>query len=156
MEELNYSRQLIKGNIAELIFQEMFRVSKEFTILPLGYEHTTPIIAQYQHFVHVQKVLENIRNAPDFALVSQDKTKVFLVEVKYRANFTQKEVLNLATILQPRWDLCFLFIATKEKFYFSPCSSIINSKGEIEELRESWISKEIQDKYISLLQEFIK
>ncbi len=35
----------------------MFRVSEEFMILPLGYEHTTPILAQYQHFVHIQKVL---------------------------------------------------------------------------------------------------
>ena len=62
----------------------MVRTSDEFTILPLGYEHTTPMLAQYQHHVQIKQVLENLRNAPDFALLSTDRTRVFLAEVKYR------------------------------------------------------------------------
>jgi hypothetical protein len=31
----------------------------------------------------VKQVLDNIRNVPDFALVSQNKGSVYLVEVKY-------------------------------------------------------------------------
>lgn len=153
--DISFSRNLIKGKIVELIFEQMFRTSEEFTIIPIGYEHTIPELAQYQKHVQIQKVLENIRLAPDFALISQDKTKVFLIEVKYRLEFTKEEMLNLASTLFPRWNLCFLFVATKDKFYFSPCSSIITQNGKIEELRESWISKNLQNEYISLMQEFI-
>ena len=154
--DLDFSRKLIKGKIVELIFQEMFSLSEEFTVLPLGYEHTTPVLAQYQHHVQVKKVLENIRNAPDFALISQDKTKVFLVEVKYRHEFSKEDTFRLARTISNNWDPCFLFVATHDSFYMSPCSSIVDKGGEIEKLRESWIKKDIQEAYIPLLQEFIK
>jgi hypothetical protein len=154
--DINFSRQLIKGKITEAIFEEMFRTSQEFTIFPLGYEHTMPILAQYQHLIHIQKVLENIRHAPDFILISQDKKSVFLVEVKYRSRFDKQDILEIANKLHITWNPCFLFVASQENFCFSPCSSIIDNNGEIEELRESWIKKETQKTYLSLLQEFIK
>jgi hypothetical protein len=155
MIDIEFSKRLIRGKITELIFQEMFRVSNEFTILPLGYEHTTPILAQYQHYVEIKEVLDNIRNAPDFALISEDKSKVFLVEVKYRNSFIKEDILQIAEDTINSWNPCFIFLASKDNFYFSPCSSIIDKKGEIEYLRESWIRKEIQQKYLFLLQEFI-
>ena len=151
-----YIEGLLKGKITELIFQKMFGESEEFTILPIGYEYTTPILAQYQHYVEVKQVLENIRNAPDFALISQDKKKVFLVEVKYRNGFTNEDILKIADDTLKRWNLCFLFVASKNNFYFSPCSWIIQRMGEIEPLRESWISIDIQRTYLSILRDFIK
>ena len=152
---LNFSRQLIKGKIAETIFEEMFRVSEEFTIVPIGYEHTTPMLAQYQGHAQIKEVLENIRSAPDFALVSQDKSQVFLVEVKYRNSLHEDSILEIAQETKKRWNPCFLFVATREKFYFSPCNSIIADKGKMEELSEGWIKGEIQKEYLALLQEFI-
>jgi hypothetical protein len=83
MDQLNFTRNLLKGKIAETIFEQMFRRLGKFDIVPLGYEHTTPELAQYQHLNHVKQVLDNIRNVPDFALVSQNKGSVYLVEVKY-------------------------------------------------------------------------
>jgi hypothetical protein len=153
--DLQFSRQLIKGKITELIFEEMFRSAEEFTIIPLGYEHTTPLLAQYRRHMHVQKVLDNISNAPDFALVSQDKKSVYLVEVKYRSRFDNQDILKIASEIHESWNPCFLFVASQDKFYFSPCSAIITSGGEIEALGESWIKKEIQLSYLSLLKEFI-
>lgn len=154
--DIDFSRDLIRGRIVETIFEEMFRASGEFTVLPIGYEHTTPTLAQYQHLLEVKNVLENIRSAPDFALISQDNKKVFLVEVKYRNELNKKEILETAKATLVRWNPCFLFVATKDNFYFSPCSSIINNQGEIEQLRESWISKNLQEEYLSLIKEFIK
>lgn len=151
-----YTEDLIKGKITEIIFEEMFRVSEEFIIIPLGYEHTTPILAQFQHHAQIKEVLANIRSAPDFALVSQDKKSIFLVEVKYRNGFTNQNILQIAKETITRWNPCFLFVVSKEGFYFSPCSTILSKNGEIEKLRESWITKEIQQKYYSLLREFIK
>lgn len=153
---IDFSRNLIKGKITEVIFEEMFRSSEEFTIIPLGYEHTTPLLAQYQHHLHIQKVLENIRHAPDFALVSQNKESVYLVEVKYRSQFDKQDILEIANKIHATWNPCYLFIASQDNFYFSPCSSIIEKSGEIEELKESWIRKDIQQAYLFLLWEFIK
>ena len=93
---LNFSKQLIKGKIAETIFEEMFRVSEEFTIIPVGYEHTTPILAQFQHHAQIKEVLENLKSAPDFALISQDKSQVYLVEVKYRSSLNEASILEIA------------------------------------------------------------
>lgn len=149
------TREFIKGKIIEIIFQEMFRESGEFTILPIGYEYTTPILAQYQHFLEVRQVLDNIRNAPDFALISQDKRKVFLVEVKYRSEYKNEEILEIAQDTLTRWSPCFLFFASKDNFFFSPCSSIIKNNGGIEKLRESWIKEDIQQEYLSIMHEFI-
>lgn len=153
-ENINYVRNLIKGKIVETIFEEMFRTAGEFTILPTGYEHTIPELAQYQHHVQIQKVLENIRNAPDFVLISQDKTKVFLVEVKYRSELDSLEALEIAGHTLRLWNPSYLFIASRTGFYFSPCSSILEHK-DIEVLNESWINKEIQKRYNNLLKEYI-
>lgn len=149
------TKNYLRGKIVEIIFEEMFRDAGEFTIIPLGYEHTTPMLAQYQGYVEVKQVLENIRSAPDFALVSHNQKKVFLVEVKYCNSFTDEDVLRIAKNILERWNPCFLFVASKDNFYFSPCSSIVTNKGEIEILRESWIKKEIQQSYFSLLKDFI-
>ena len=151
----NFSRNIIKGRITESIFEQMFQEAGEFTVLPIGYEHTTPILAQYQHFVEVQKVLENIRNAPDFALISQDKKQVYLVEVKYRRIISNEQILTIAKETIERWDPCYLFIASNNGFYFSPCNAVLSKNGELEPLRESWINKELQEKYLALLREFI-
>jgi hypothetical protein len=154
--DVNSSREIIKGKIVENIFEEMFRASNQSTVLPLGYEHTTPILAQYQHLVKVQKVLENIRSAPDFALITQDKTQVYFVEVKYRQVFIKEEIHEIAKSLLTKWDPSYLFLATKEKFYFSPCNSIDINAGVMEELNERWIKADVHQEYFSLLHEFIK
>lgn len=151
-----YIRNLIKGKIAEVIFEEMFREAGEFTVLPIGYEHTIPELAQYQHHVQVKKVLDNIRNAPDFALISQDKTKVYLVEVKYREAIQSDEVLAIANELLTRWDPVYLFLATKKVFFFSPCHTIVNNAGQISEMTDNWIALEEQHKYLDVFLEFIK
>jgi len=150
-----YTENLIKGKITEVIFEEMFRTSEEFTIIPLGYEHTTPILAQYQHHLQIQKVLENIRNAPDFVLLSQDKEKAFLVEVKYRTEFTKEDILEIAKNTLREWDPSYLFVASRDKFYFDPCHAIVNRNGEIETLGENWIKQEMQSSYLALMRKFI-
>ena len=54
------------------------------------------MLAQYQHHLQIKQVLNNIRNAPDFALLSHDRTRVFLVEVKYRREPAKDEILTIA------------------------------------------------------------
>ena len=152
-KKINYVRDLIKGKITETIFEEMFRESGEFTILPMGYEHTLPELAQYQHHIEVKQVLENIRHTPDFVLISQDKARVFLVEVKYRKSINTEEMLKIAEDTLKLWNPSYLFIATQDGFYFSPCNWIINN-SKIEALSSKWIDKRAQEKYLNVHLEF--
>jgi hypothetical protein len=76
--------------------------------------------------------------------------------VKYRSGFTRENILKIATDLATRWNPSHLFVATLDKFYFSPCNAIVHNGGEIEELKESWIGKEVQIAYLNLLREFMR
>jgi hypothetical protein len=152
---IDFSEQLIKGKIAEMIFSQMFRDSKQFTVIPFGYETTFPEIAQYAYLAEDKQVFETIRNTPDFAIVSHDKREVYLIEVKYRHNLTTRHVLEMAEKIHERWKSVQLFVATPKGFYFGNCSDIILDKGKILPLDTSWISEDSQIEYIKLLMSFI-
>ena len=154
MENIEFSKELIKGRVAETIFEQMFRESDKFTILKFGYENTVPELSQYQHLVEIKKVLDNIKNAPDFVLISQDKKEVYLVEVKYRTKRNPIEIKEIAKEIIKTWNPSHLFIASPDGFFFSPCSYIIRGNGNISPCLEKWVSKENQDKYLKLLNEF--
>lgn len=78
MTNTEFLRELIKGKIAEIIFEQMFREAGEFTILWFGYEYTSPELAQYQHLLTEHKeVLADIRHTPDFILVEPSEGKYF-------------------------------------------------------------------------------
>jgi len=153
--EDSFAEGLIKGRIAETIFSLMFEEAKEFDVLPLGYEQTTPILAQYQHLAHVKKVLDNIRHAPDFALISHDHKSVYFVEVKYRWELDNQEIEKIAKDLNYKFEPCLLFVATPIQFYFDSCSDIIKLHGVKTPMRETWASKISQDRYLKLLNKFI-
>lgn len=152
---IEFSEQLIKGKIAELIFSQMFRNSKKFTVIPFGYENTFPEIAQYAYMADNTQVLDTIRSAPDFALVSHDKRDVYLVEVKYRSHIDEKHVKEIAEKIQDRWKSVQLFIATPQGFYFGDCEHILASNGVMSSLDVNWVSLEDQEGYVRLLNEFI-
>jgi len=152
---VEFSEQLIKGKIGELIFSQMFRNTKEFTVIPFGYENTFPEIAQYAYMADDTKVLETIRNAPDFALVSHDKRDVYLVEVKYRSHIDERHLKEIAEKIQKRWKSVTLFIATPKGFYFGDCEKIIADGGVMSALDPNWVPEEDQKEYLKLLNEFI-
>ncbi len=153
---VEFSEQLIKGKIAELIFSQMFRNGNKFTVIPFGYENTFPEIAQYAYMADDKQVFETIRNAPDFALVSHDKREVHLVEVKYRHKLEDKHVLEIAEKLQGRWKSVQLFIATPNGFFLDSCENVLTSSGSIKPLNSSWVEEKEQKEYIKLLNEFIQ
>ena len=151
--QLEFSRQLIKGKIAETIFEQMMREEAKYTVIPFGYEHTMPTLAQYRDILEVPKVIENIADAPDFALISEDKTRFYLVEIKYRTRFDILEIQEYAKKLLKHWDFAWIFVATPEKFYCAPCKAVF-SNGTISELSENWVTWERQTEYLKLLNEF--
>ena len=154
MNTVEFTRELIKGRIAETIFVQMFRESGEYTILRAGYEYTLPELAQYQHLAEVKAVIQNIRNAPDFVLISQDKTKVYLVEVKYCTNREPQKIKGIVEDILKVWNPSYLFVASPDGFFFEPCNTISQNDGKIGELYSNWATKEKQADYLKILKEF--
>lgn len=153
---LNFSRNLIKGKIAEIIFEQMFREAGEFTLLRLGYEYTSPELAQYQDVMQVKTVLDTLRHTPDFALISHDKQRVFIVEVKYQRQRDNVRMKRIAGQVLKFSDPSWVFVASTDGFYFDACNNVVNHEGDIKQLDPSWIKQEVQDKYHELLLEFEK
>jgi hypothetical protein len=134
----------------------MFREAGQYTILPFGYERTLPEIAQYAGEVKYKHVLDNVRTAPDFVLISLDKTEVYMIEAKYRAKHTEADLVRIAEKIRGRWDAIWLFLATPDKFYFDSCSNIVKNGGVITPLNTGWVPEDIQKQYLELLREFIR
>ena len=151
--EIEFSRKLIKGKISEVIFEQMMREEKRYTIIPFGYEHTMPMLAQYQNLVEVKHIMKNISEAPDFALISEDKSKLFLVEIKYQTELNIEKLKEYATKLIEKWDCPWLFVVTPNGFYCGMSDWIIK-ENSINELSENWVTKERQLEYLKLLKEF--
>lgn len=152
---IEFSRNLIKGRIAEVVFEQMIRDEERYTVIPFGYEHTMPTLAQYRNVVEIQKIIDNISDAPDFALISEDKTKVYLVEVKYQAKLDIEALKQYAEKLLERWEYPWLFVATPGGFLCGQCWKM-QDENPLYDLPESWVAKERQAEYLKLLNEFEK
>lgn len=156
MTGIDFSRQLIKGKITEIIFEQMMRVSGDYSIFHFGYEYTLPELAQYQHLSQIKAVTDNIKDAPDFVLISKDKEEVYLIEVKYRHFPQDHENIDMAAALLKRWDPSFLFVASPKGFFFEPCHTIISNKGKMGPLYTKWASEKTQADYLELIREFVQ
>ncbi len=149
----DFQKQLIKGKIAELVFQQMWAEAGKYTILPLGYEQILPGLLDW----HDNDILKPIRTAPDFVLIPKDESdeNILIIEVKFRRSITAKDNLERATEQNKRWNPSFLFVATPERFYFGKCAEIIKNNGRMEVLSDEYISYKTQDKYSKILKEFL-
>ncbi len=152
---LNFSKQLVKGKIAEMIFEQMLRDAGGFTVLGFGYEKVLPELARHQHDIEAERTMEIIRRAPDFAVIKQDDSKVYLIEVKFMRDKSDRKVLEAAQKMLSSWDPSYLFIATPEGFFMDAARTIITNNGKIETLKSETISKDLQENYLKLLNSFI-
>lgn len=151
-----FLRGLIKGKVAELIFEEMFREAGKFNVLRLGTEYTLPLLIQAQRTLKLPAMVDDVRHTPDFLLISHDQTEAFFVEVKYRLKPQASDMEGAAAELLKRWHSPWLFLATPTGFYFAPCHAVVKERGEIRPLGERWIAKGLQGEYLRLLQSLHK
>lgn len=155
MNTLDFSKNLIKGRVAEMIFEQMLRDAGGFTVLGFGYEKVIPELARTQHTIEAEKTMEIIRRAPDFAVIKHETNKVYLVEVKYMRNITKNKVLIAAKKMINSWNPSYLFIVTPEGFYFESVKSIVDKKGDIEEFGYDSVNDKLQKQYLELLNTFL-
>lgn len=155
--ETDFTRQLIKGKIVEMLFEMMMREMDRVTVLRAGYEYTHPELAQYQQLLQSKgrEVLKFFEHNPDFILFKKDKTSLYLVEVKYRHELDPERVREIAEEEVKQSDHIWLFLATPNGFFFSQCKDIVRT-GAIQPLSPEWVSPEVQRDYLGLLKEFIR
>jgi hypothetical protein len=153
MDNILFARNLVKGKIAETIFAQMLRETKDFTVLEFGYEKVIPELLQ-QGYDENNIMFETLRTAPDFAVIDRRTREVKLVEVKYRHSINRIDVLKCADKMSRSWNPSYLFIATLDGFYFDEIGDIVRSKGNISRLNSSLISVDLQDKYLKILTDF--
>jgi hypothetical protein len=154
--KIGFSEQLIKGKIAELIFEQMLRDAGCFTVLAFGYENILPELMHRQPNIKAERTMEIIRRAPDFAVINNEKHDVHLIEVKYRRSMNDTELLQVAKRMYESWKPSYLFLVTPHGFYFGKVMDVVKHKGKIEPLKHPNIPPKLQEKYIKLLNEFIR
>lgn len=152
-KNITFAKNLVKGKIAETIFAQMLRETKEFTVLEFGYEKIIPELIQ-QGYNEKNETIETLRTAPDFAVINQKTKEVKLIEVKYRRYLNSKDILETAQRMHKSWNPSYLFIASSKGFYFDEISDIIKNNGKISRLVHPQISKEIQESFLQILVDF--
>jgi len=155
-EEIDFTRRLIKGKIAEIIFEMMIREMDRVTVLRAGYEYTHPEIAQYQQLLKGKgrEVLKFFEHNPDFLLFNKNKSSLYLVEVKYSHDLNFDRVYRIAKEELERSDYIWLFVATPLGFFFSQCKDIVRTNN-IQPLSPDWVLPDIQRNHLALLNEFL-
>lgn len=155
MHTQDFLTKFVKGKIAEALFEKMFSESGSYAVIPSGYEHTIPIVAQFQHQISASDVLNTLKKSPDFILQSEDKRQIWFVEVKYNSSssnfsYLQQQCLEIASC----WPHTHIFIATPNGFFFDDVKNI--SKGLLPQpLRVEVIPMDVQEKYLKVLNDFI-
>lgn len=155
-DHIAFSESLIKGKIGETIFEQMLRETNNFTILPFGYEKVLPAVIYEQGGTTESPALEAIRRAPDFCVIDHDTHEVSLIEVKYMRVLKREYVLADAQKIAAAWKPALLFVATQNGFYYGAAADIIEHGGEIAPFPPEIIAKELQDKYLALLNAYIQ
>ena len=150
-DNIDFTKNLVKGRIAETIFAQMFRHNGRYTVLEFGYEKVVPqLVGQYYN--HDNPMIESLRVAPDFAVINLDTKDVRLIEVKYRWRLDTNDVLARANKMNASWNPSYLFIATLDGFYFDEINKIILENGDISPLAE--IPDALQLEYLQILKDF--
>lgn len=154
---IEFTRNLIKGRIAENIFSQMYRSSGHFTVLEFGYENIVPELVQHGYREDIEGgIVDTLKTAPDFAVIDPgaEGEKVRLVEVKYRKSLDRAETLKIARHMQKSWNPSYLFIATPNDFYFGAIKDIIASGGWVKPLDDPRFPKDVTEQYLKILRDF--
>lgn len=154
-DQIYFSRQLIKGRVAEIIFEQLLRDAGLYTVLSFGYENILPELMHRQNEIKAKQTMEIIRRAPDFAVINNESHDVQLIEVKFMRELSSHWILKYAERMIESWKPSYLFVATPDGFYCDKVVDIVENKGGIKPLDMPHVSENLQEKYVKLLNEFL-
>lgn len=149
--KIEFTKNLVKGKIAETIFAQMLRETGKFTVLDFGYEKMIPELVQSGTVA--DDTMEIIRRAPDFAVINKETREVRLIEVKYQKFLNKSFLLVQAERMMEAWNPSYIFLVTQEGFYFDNIKDIVERAGGITSLKHPLIPEDLQNRYLELLRE---
>lgn len=152
-KDISFARNLVKGKIAETVFAQMLRSTGQFTVLEFGYEKIIPELVGRGKGGDSEMV-ETLRTAPDFAVINNISKEVHLIEVKYRAKFTNYNVMEIAERMSRNWNPSYLFLASEDGFYFGEVKSLVENGGDIKRLDHPHIPAATQAEFLKILNDF--
>jgi len=155
MKTIEFTHELIKGKIAEIIFEQMIHSTKGYTILEFGYEKVVRQLAKERKNENAKDTIEIIRRAPDFAVINETTHDITLIEVKYMNHAKEPRVLAAAKDIKKSWKKASLFIASPNGFYFDSVDGIIAHKGQIKDFKHSGVPEKKMAEFLCLLNKFI-
>ena len=155
MNNIKFTHELIKGKIAEIIFEQMIHNTKGYTVLEFGYEKVVHQLAKAPKSEDAKAMIEIVRKAPDYAIVNEDTHNVTLVEIKYMAKRTNGKVNAIAKEIEKSWRNAALFMATPDGFFYDQVDTIIANKGVIKPFHHAKIQPKLVEQYLAMLNEFI-
>jgi hypothetical protein len=155
MNTISFTHELIKGKIAEIIFEQMIHSTKGYTILEFGYEKVVRQLAKERKNENAKSTIEIIRRAPDFAVINENTHEITLIEVKYMNDPKSARVLRAAKDIKKSWKKASLFVASPDGFYYDSVDDIIANKGSIQDFKHSSIPTKKMSQFLDLLNEFI-
>lgn len=149
----DFTRNLVKGKIAETIFAQMFRETRRYTVLEFGYEKIIPELVQGGYDPNAG-IVETLRTAPDFAVIDNDERQVKLIEVKYRSAPNNLEILKVAKRMHESWNPSWLFLCSLDGFHFDKVDRIVANNGHMDMLGIDVVPAEVQLRYLAILKDF--
>ncbi len=155
MNNINFTHQLIKGKIAEIIFEQMINHTKGYTILEFGYEKVVRQLANEPKTKNISETIEVVRRAPDFAVINEKTHEITLIEVKYMNEPKPARVLATARDIKKSWKRASLFIASPAGFFYDDVDSLIAHKGTPTPFTHGNIKPDTITAYLDLLNKFI-
>ena len=155
MNNIHFTHELLKGKIAEIIFEQMIHNTKGYTILEFGYEKVVRQLAKERKNKDAQETIEIVRRAPDFAVINEKTHDITLIEVKYMSQMQKNRTLQAARNIKKSWKRASLFVASPDGFYFDEVDTVISNKGKITPFSHKKIPAKVQEQYTALLNEFI-
>lgn len=151
----NFPENLIKGKIVETVFQQMFLGSDQYEMY--SFEATVDF-SSIQHLVHhtdIQNIIDGKAPVPQCIVVPKGKDEVYIVNTLYSPSYHSQDLMVLAEKYHSQWEYSWLFFATDHHLHFDSCWNIMNSHGHMDFLPYTWIPRDIQDKYRTLLHQFL-
>lgn len=155
MNNISFTHQLIKGKIAEIIFEQMINHTKGYTILEFGYEKVVRQLANEPKTKDISETIEVVRRAPDFAVINEKTHEITLIEVKYMSEPTPARTLKTARDIKKSWKRASLFIATPAGFFYDDVDELIAKKGVATPFSHPSITAKTTAAYLDLLKKFI-
>jgi len=151
----DFPENLIKGKIVETVFQQMFLEADLYEMYSFEATVDFSSIQHLSHHKDIQNIIDGTSPIPQCIIVPKGKSEVYIVSTMYNPSYHSKELVETAQKLHHNWDYAWLFLATDHHLHFDSCWNIMNSHGHMDFLPYTWIPRDLQEKYRTLLRQFL-